>query len=195
MTTNIVVLLQEFYIYFYGHIVEKAADTLFGKCTCLPGAFSLVRYSAFVDCLDKFADIPRDDDFHGINCLELGEDRYMTTLLIQKGYNTRYVQRAISRTVIPDTFDGYVTQQRRWLQSTISNQVVLLFGKNSPLLRGSIWGVLQWLVTFFQFISILLSIGITAVIASEGHFFGDLFPHICYCLCLYGLIQLFFVFR
>jgi hypothetical protein len=40
-------------------------------------------------------------------------------------------------------------------------------------------------VTFFQFISTLLPIGITAVIASEGHFFGDLFPPICDALTVW----------
>ena len=188
---NVTVLLQKFYIYFYGHIIEKAADTIFGKCTCLPGAFSLVRYSAFIGCLDKFSEIPMDDDFHKINCLELGEDRYMTTLLIQKGYNTRYVQQAVARTVVPDTFDSYVTQQRRWLQSTISNQVVLLFGKNSPLLMGSKWGILQWLVVFFQFVSNLLSIGITAVIVSEGRFFGNIFPPIAEALIVWIYLVIF----
>lgn len=179
---NFIILLQEFYTYFLGHVIEKASDTLFGKCTCLPGAFSVVRYAAFKDCLEEYSRIPNNSNLYEINCLELGEDRYLTTLLVSKGYRIVYVQEAIAKTAVPDSISYLITQQRRWFQSTFFNQIELLLGIFSPSSRRSKWEPIQILVIFFQFLSSLLTVGLVAAIASQGEIFRYFVPPLCIAL-------------
>ncbi len=187
---NIIILIQEYCIYFYGHVVEKPSDNFFAKCACLPGAFSLIKYSAFRECLADFSKIPKSNNLNAINCLELGEDRYLTTLLISRGYNVRYVPNAIARTFIPDEISSYVTQQKRWFQSTFYNQIELLFFYKNSLIKPSKWGFIQWIIIFFQLIYRLLSIAIISIIVSQGQLFSNLFPPICIALgvWLYSVI-------
>ena len=170
---NLIVAMQEFEIYLFNHVIDKAAASIFKKCTILPGAFSLIRYSCFKECLKEFSQVPRKDNIFTTNLLEFGEDRYLTTLLLSKGYNTRYTQCAVSYTVIPDTFSSFLTQQRRWAQSTFANTILLLFSKKLPLLKYSKWGFVQWLIIFSNLLSTLLLTGATAVIVAHGNF-GDL---------------------
>lgn len=187
---NLIILLQKYSIYFYGHIVEKQFDNSFAKCTCLPGAFSLIKYSAFRECLTDFSQIPKSNDLNAINCLELGEDRYLTTLLISRGYNIRYVPNAIAKTYAPDKISSYLIQQRRWFQSTFFNQIELLFFYKNSFLKSSRWGFIQWINTFLKLVYYLLSIGTVSVIISQGQFFNNLFPPICIALgvWLYSVI-------
>ena len=186
---NPVVSMQDFMIYFWGHVIEKAANSIFKKCTVLPGAFSLIKYSCFKECLKEFSRVPHEGEISAINLLELGEDRYLTTLLLSKGYNTHYAQGAISHTVIPDTLYSFLTQQRRWTQSTLSNNVFLLFNKKIPLLRSSQWGVVQWLILCSKFFSTLLITGTTAVIIAQGSF-GD-FESYWVALATWGYLTIF----
>ncbi|WP_341530579.1 glycosyltransferase family 2 protein [Nostoc sp. UHCC 0302] len=187
---NIIILIQQYYIYFYGHIVEKQFDNFFAKCTCLPGAFSLIKYSAFRECLVAFSQIPKNDDIKAINCLELGEDRYLTTLLLSRGYNIRYVPDANAKTFIPDKVSSYIIQQKRWFQSTFYNQIELLFFHKHSLAKPLNWGLIQWIITFFQFVYCFLSIGTISVIVSQGQFFNNFFPPICIAIgvWLYSVI-------
>jgi Glycosyltransferases, probably involved in cell wall biogenesis len=57
------------------------------------------------------------------NQLDLGEDRTLTTLLIQAGWDTTYVWRAVARTHVPNSLLGFIKQRRRWINSTIVNMV------------------------------------------------------------------------
>lgn len=159
---NIIVLMQEFYIYFFGNTIHKAADSLFNKCTVLPGAFSIVKYSAFMECLDEFSRIPRDNDINSISKLELGEDRYLTTLIIRKGYFTKYVHNAIAKTIVPNTLSSLITQQRRWNQSIWSNMIELLFGK-----KLNKFSMIQYYVLLIQFTSSLTTLWSFSLLATQ----------------------------
>ncbi|MEH2043231.1 glycosyltransferase family 2 protein [Nostoc sp.] len=172
---NIIILIQEYCIYFYGHVVEKQCKNFFAKCTCLSGAFSLIKYSAFQECLAAFSQIPKNDDVNAISCLEIGEDRYLTTLLISRVYNIRYVPNAIAKTFLPETISSYITQQKRWFQSTLYNQMELLFFHSPSFVKPLKRGFIQWIITFFQFIYCLLNIATISVIISQAQFFNNFF--------------------
>ncbi|MEH2222496.1 glycosyltransferase family 2 protein [Nostoc sp.] len=187
---NIIILIQEYCIYFYGHVVEKQYENFFAKSTCLSEAFSLIKYSAFRECLAEFSQIPKNDDLNAISCLEIGEDRYLTTLLISRRYNIRYVPNAIAKTFIPETISSYITQQKRWLQSTLYNQMELLFFHSHSFVKPFKWGLIQWIITFFQFIYCLLNIATISIIISQAQIFNNCLPPICIALgvWLYAVI-------
>lgn len=62
------------------------------------------------------------------NLLHLGEDRYLTTLLIKyhSYYKTKYIFTAHAWTIAPDTWKVFFSQRRRWINSTVHNLIELM---------------------------------------------------------------------
>ncbi|KAJ6265608.1 glycosyltransferase [Bipolaris maydis] len=130
------VTMMQVYEYFISHNLTKAFESLFGSVTCLPGCFTMYRIRAaetgkplFVskEVVEAYQEI-RVDTLHTKNLLHLGEDRYLTTLLIKfhPKYKTKYTMRAHAWTVAPDTFSVFISQRRRWINSTVHNLVELI---------------------------------------------------------------------
>jgi chitin synthase len=65
---------------------------------------------------------------HEKNLYKLGEDRMLTTLLLQKfpTLKLKYVPEAVCYTIVPDTFLVLLSQRRRWINSTFHNMLYLL---------------------------------------------------------------------
>ena len=61
--------------------------------------------------------------------LHLGEDRYLTTLLLKHfpTYKTTFVRPAHAQTVAPDDWKVLISQRRRWINSTVHNLAELIF--------------------------------------------------------------------
>lgn len=61
------------------------------------------------------------DTLHLKNLLHLGEDRYLTTLLLKNFplYKTIFVRDAQAKTIAPDDWKVLLSQRRRWINSTI----------------------------------------------------------------------------
>jgi chitin synthase len=64
---------------------------------------------------------------HEKNLYKLGEDRMLTTLLLEKWkrMNLKYVPEAHCYTIVPDTFSVLLSQRRRWINSTFHNMLYL----------------------------------------------------------------------
>jgi chitin synthase len=131
MTTMIQV-----YEYYISHNLTKAFESLFGSVTCLPGCFSMYRIRAaetgkplFVskEVVEGYA-VNRVDTLHMKNLLSLGEDRYLTTLLLKHHpkYKTKFIFRAHAWTIAPDSWTVFLSQRRRWINSTVHNLVELM---------------------------------------------------------------------
>ncbi len=56
----------------------------------------------------------------------LGEDRWLTTLLLQQGYRIEYCAASDAFTHAPETFKEFFNQRRRWMPSTMANIMDLL---------------------------------------------------------------------
>lgn len=124
--------------YFISFNLTKAFESLFGMVTCLPGCFSMYRILGS----DEHANMPliikpellrsyaetRNFTVHQKNLLDLGEDRYLTTLLIKFFPNARleYSPEAWCLTHVPETFRAFLNQRRRWINSTVHNLVELI---------------------------------------------------------------------
>lgn len=69
---------------------------------------------------------------HQKNLLLLGEDRFLTTLLLRTFPNRKmmFCPQARCRTVAPDTFAVLLSQRRRWINSTIHNLMELVLVRN-----------------------------------------------------------------
>jgi len=78
--------------------------------------------------IDEYAE-PNVDTLHKKNLFSLGEDRYLTTLMMKyfPTYRMKFTPDAIARTVAPSRWNVLLSQRRRWINSTIHNLVELLF--------------------------------------------------------------------
>ena len=130
------VTMIQVYEYYISHNLAKAFESLFGSVTCLPGCFTMYRIRAaesgkplFVsrEVVEAYATI-RVDTLHTKNLLHLGEDRYLTTLLIKhhSKYKTKYLFNAHAWTIAPDTWKVFLSQRRRWINSTVHNLMELM---------------------------------------------------------------------
>ncbi|KAL2159425.1 hypothetical protein VTH06DRAFT_2430 [Thermothelomyces fergusii] len=130
------VTMIQVYEYYISHNLAKAFESLFGSVTCLPGCFSMYRIRAadtgkplFVsrEVVEAYATI-RVDTLHMKNLLHLGEDRYLTTLLLKyhNRYKTKYIPRAHAWTIAPDSWKVFLSQRRRWINSTVHNLMELI---------------------------------------------------------------------
>ncbi|KFY87565.1 hypothetical protein V498_07118 [Pseudogymnoascus sp. VKM F-4517 (FW-2822)] len=129
------ITMIQVYEYYISHNLSKAFESLFGSVTCLPGCFTMYRIRAadsgkplFVsrEVIEAYANI-RVDTLHMKNLLHLGEDRYLTTLLLKyhSKYKTKYIFDAHAWTVAPDDWKIFLSQRRRWINSTVHNLLEL----------------------------------------------------------------------
>lgn len=131
------VTMIQVYEYFISHHLSKAFESLFGSVTCLPGCFCMYRVRSPVKnapllvspaVVDEYS-ICNVKTLHMKNLLSLGEDRYLTTLMLKHypDHKLKFTQDATCRTNAPDRFSVLLSQRRRWINSTIHNLFELLF--------------------------------------------------------------------
>ncbi|PWN53759.1 hypothetical protein IE53DRAFT_108130 [Violaceomyces palustris] len=124
------------YEYYISHHLSKAFESLFGSVTCLPGCFSMYRIRSadkgrplFISnrIIDDYSE-NRVDTLHKKNLLHLGEDRYLTTLVLKHfpAFRTKFTSDAKAHTAAPDRFSVLLSQRRRWINSTIHNLAELV---------------------------------------------------------------------
>ncbi|KAI7520765.1 CHS5 chitin synthase, class V, partial [Hortaea werneckii] len=130
------ITMMQVYEYYISHNLTKAFESLFGSVTCLPGCFTMYRIRAaesgkplFVsrEIVEDYSQI-RVDTLHMKNLLHLGEDRFLTTLLLKhhSKFKTKYIMRAHAWTIAPDSWAVFMSQRRRWINSTVHNLIELI---------------------------------------------------------------------
>ncbi|KAI8368208.1 chitin synthase-domain-containing protein [Radiomyces spectabilis] len=127
--------------YYISHHQSKAFESIFGNVTCLPGCFCMYRIKApkgnnghwvpilaNPDIIERYSENVVDT-LHKKNLLLLGEDRYLSTLMLKTFPRRKmiFVPQAVCKTVVPDSFSVLLSQRRRWINSTIHNLMELLF--------------------------------------------------------------------
>jgi chitin synthase len=67
------------------------------------------------------------DTLHKKNLLLLGEDRYLSTLMLKTFPHRKqlFVPQAVCKTIVPDSFSVLMSQRRRWINSTVHNLMEL----------------------------------------------------------------------
>lgn len=124
--------------YYISHHMSKAFESIFGGVTCLPGCFCMYRIIAPkgdryvpIFCSSDIVEMYCEnvvDTLHKKNLLLLGEDRYLTTLMLRTFPKRKmiFVPQAVCKTVVPDTFEVLLSQRRRWINSTVHNLLELV---------------------------------------------------------------------
>ncbi|TIB82801.1 chitin synthase 8 [Wallemia mellicola] len=132
-----IVTMAQVYEYYISHYLTKAFESLFGSITCLPGCFSIYRLRTtdthrplFIasEVIDEYSENVVNT-LHLKNLLHLGEDRYLTTILLKHFplFKTKFTADARAQTVAPDDIKVLLSQRRRWINSTVHNLAELLF--------------------------------------------------------------------
>lgn len=142
--------------YYISHHLTKNFESVFGGVTCLPGCFCIYRIKIITDehgniknhsdkklfdneqweCVPILANplivnaysVFEAKTLHEKNLLHLGEDRYLTTLLMKNFYKRKliFVASAKCRTCVPADYKTLRSQRRRWINSTIHNMFELV---------------------------------------------------------------------
>ncbi|XP_078577195.1 uncharacterized protein LOC144862522 isoform X2 [Branchiostoma floridae x Branchiostoma japonicum] len=110
--------------YAVGHWFQKVANSVLGTVLCCPGCFSVYRAKAVRDALPTYATkVTKAEEFL---TKDMGEDRWFCTLLVEKGWRLEYTAVSEDSTYCPEEFDEFFNQRRRWIPSTVANQLELL---------------------------------------------------------------------
>jgi len=135
------------YEYYISYYLSKAFESFFGSVMCLPGCFSFYRIYfdskqpgvIKTEVVNDYASTDINTVYRK-NLLSLGEDRYLTTLLLKHFPEKRLVfwPDAVCYTTVPKSITKLFIQRRRWINSTICNLIELIFptGQNAQQLRG-----------------------------------------------------------
>ncbi|KAJ2982068.1 hypothetical protein NQ176_g1632 [Zarea fungicola] len=127
---SIITLLQDME-YVHGQLFERTVESGCGSVTCLPGALTMLRFSAFRRMAKYyFADKAEqcEDLFDFAKC-HLGEDRWLTHLFMigaKKKFQIQMCTSAFCKTEAVQTYRSLVKQRRRWFLGFITNEVCML---------------------------------------------------------------------
>ncbi|KAJ9131157.1 Chitin synthase D [Pleurostoma richardsiae] len=127
---SLITLLQDME-YIHGQLFERTVESGCGSVTCLPGALTMLRFSAFRRMAKYyFADKAEqcEDLFDFAKC-HLGEDRWLTHLFMigaKKRYQIQMCTSAFCKTEAVQTMKSLVKQRRRWFLGFITNEVCML---------------------------------------------------------------------
>ncbi|PVU85789.1 hypothetical protein BB560_006902 [Smittium megazygosporum] len=162
------ITMIQVYEYYISHHLSKAFESLFGSVTCLPGCFCMYRlrsaeknYPLLInsEIIKEYSE-NNVDTLHKKNLLHLGEDRYLTTLMLKHlpYYKTKFTPDAQCRTNAPDTWSILLSQRRRWINSTVHNLLELVF-------LPRLCGFCCFSMRFIVFIDLLSTIIMPATVA------------------------------
>jgi len=133
-SSNPILWYQKFE-YAVGHWFQKTAEHVFGTVLCSPGCFSLVRIAALYRKSGEDMDgkMPAIEAYSkevttALDVLQFdqGEDRMLSTLIIQNGWRLQYCAGAEAGTFCPMSFGDFFKQRRRWISSTLANLYFLI---------------------------------------------------------------------
>jgi chitin synthase len=111
--------------YKFAHVFDKALESVCGYITVLPGAFSSYSWKA-IDGVplweSYFKSFSKPEEMNAFNSnIYLAEDRVLCLALVAKKdeeYTLRYVRTSISETDVPETFQTFLAQRRRWINGS-----------------------------------------------------------------------------
>ncbi|KAK6332778.1 Chitin synthase, class 3 [Orbilia brochopaga] len=158
--------------YFISHHLTKAFESVFGGVTCLPGCFCMYRIKAPKGAQNYWVPILANPDvvehysenvvdtLHKKNLLLLGEDRYLTTLMLKTFPKRKqiFVPQAVCKTIVPNQFKVLLSQRRRWINSTVHNLMELVLVRD-------LCGTFCFSMQFVVFIELIGTVVLPAAIS------------------------------
>ncbi|KAG0019524.1 hypothetical protein BGZ80_005702 [Entomortierella chlamydospora] len=129
--------------YVHGQFIGRAIESAVGGCVTLPGALTIFRYSAFLESYDDYFAERKVSDLWDFGRSHLGEDRYLTHLLMTKAARPKLIQfchRATCKTEPVREWRNLMKQRRRWYLGFLTNEGAFL---SDPRL----WRKYPWLLS------------------------------------------------
>lgn len=147
--TNLLTRMQDVR-YFFSYKIMKAAESVTGTVSCLPGCFSAYRKVCLLGVLNEW-----------MNAKVMGskgnfaDDRSLTNLIL-KDYRVIYDDRALATTIAPDKWSVYVRQQARWNRSYLREvmKASRWMWKKHPL-PALAWYTMMWMPLVEPYILVL----------------------------------------
>jgi len=99
--------------YFFSYKIMKAAESVHGTVSCLPGCFSAYRRACVLHVLDEWMHekvFGQEGNF--------GDDRSLTNLVLMD-YQILYDDESLATTIAPEDWGVYTRQQARWMRSSL----------------------------------------------------------------------------
>ena len=170
--------------YFISHHLSKSFESVFGGVTCLPGCFCMYRIKAPKGAQNYWVPILANPDvvehysenvvdtLHKKNLLLLGEDRYLSTLMLRTFPKRKqvFVPQAVCKTTVPESFSVLLSQRRRWINSTVHNLMELVLVRD-------LCGTFCFSMQFVVFIELIGTLVLPAAIAFTFYVGkSDIFP-------------------
>ncbi|KAF9916715.1 hypothetical protein BX616_003042 [Lobosporangium transversale] len=200
------VTMMQVYEYFISHHLSKAFESLFGSVTCLPGCFCMYRIRTPTkstpllisnNIIEDYSE-NKVDTLHKKNLLHLGEDRYLTTLMLKHfpNYKMTFTPDAQCRTNVPDQWRVLLSQRRRWINSTVHNLMELVF---LPQLCGFCCFSMRFIVMIDLFATLIMPVTVVyigyliySIVANDGSI-----PKLAIIMmgAIYGLQAIIFILR
>lgn len=127
---SLITVLQDME-YVHGQLFERSVESGCGAVTCLPGALTILRFSAFRKMAKYyFSDKAEQcDDLFDYGKCHLGEDRWLTHLFMigaKERYQIQLCTSAFCKTEAVQDFASLLKQRRRWFLGFITNEVCMI---------------------------------------------------------------------
>ncbi|XP_050418787.1 chitin synthase chs-1 isoform X1 [Patella vulgata] len=144
----------------------KSAQNIIGSVMCCPGCFSLYRVKALAGVMNLYSEPTMEAG--DVFTKDTGEDRWMCTLMMLRGWKLRYSTFGVNSTYCPDTIEEFIKQRRRWILSDFANSLMVF--RNMPqLIRSNGCFSLIYVLYLLQlFFIVFLSPGSTVVMLTVG---------------------------
>ncbi|CEP02194.1 chitin synthase [Plasmodiophora brassicae] len=120
--------------YIESQMLQRNTEDYLGAVSCLPGALTMVRFEALEAVAPTYFGKMTAEDNFDFNRTHLGEDRYLTHLLMESRtvkYRIGFCPAARCKTEGCEDFRSLMKQRRRWYLGTLTNEVYML---TSPVL-------------------------------------------------------------
>ncbi|BFZ23575.1 hypothetical protein BsWGS_26614 [Bradybaena similaris] len=156
--------------YAIGHWFQKATEHVLGSVMCAPGCFSVYRCRALRDILPKYCKkVESSLDFL---TKDMGEDRWLCTLMVQSGWRIEYCAASENSTNCPSEFEEFFKQRRRWIASTLANLMLIIREWQYIALFNHQVSVVFLVYQVLLLFSTLISPGTVILIVSGGLYYG-----------------------
>lgn len=141
-STNLLTQMQDVR-YFFSYKIMKAAESVFGAVSCLPGCFSAYRRVCVLHVLDDWLNSTVWGK-HG----NYADDRSLTNRIL-KDYKIVYDDEALATTIAPENWRVYTHQQLRWVRSYLREiwSTGLFMWRKHPIPALS-WYAMMWMPIF-----------------------------------------------
>jgi len=96
----------------------RSVQSTFRTVYCCPGALSAYRTRLFREVLERW----EAQRFLGVPCT-YGEDRALTNLIFERGYDAVYQRSAVVHTLVPETYAKLCKMYLRWNRSYVREEL------------------------------------------------------------------------